>query len=136
MVTAGTVSGPEVRSYGARPCALPCQCGRKATAIDSEPEATIASASVRAVGRAERERLRRVRRTAGQVMARRWVGVPAGFKTPATVAPDTKAEGRSEPEPSHHAGRNTHPPQRAPTTDPATTDPPNPREPRGTPTAA
>ncbi|GAA3428586.1 hypothetical protein GCM10018953_57690 [Streptosporangium nondiastaticum] len=39
-----------------------------------------------------------------------------------------QAEGRSEPDSNHNAGRNTHPPQRAPTTDPATTDPPNPRE--------
>ncbi|GGP88044.1 hypothetical protein GCM10010140_16910 [Streptosporangium pseudovulgare] len=39
-----------------------------------------------------------------------------------------QAGGRSEPEPSHNAGRNTHPPQRAQTTDPATTDPPEPKE--------
>ncbi|GAA3423174.1 hypothetical protein GCM10018953_03570 [Streptosporangium nondiastaticum] len=72
-------------------------------------EQRVASASVRAVGRAEREKLRRAGRTAGQVMARRWVGVPAGFKTPETLAPEARPKaGRNQTATTTPAGTPTH----------------------------
>ena len=43
---------------------------------------------------------------------RRWAGVPAGVKEPATTAPG-QAGGRNHQTATETAGRNTRPPQRA-----------------------
>ncbi|NYF42368.1 hypothetical protein HDA43_004569 [Streptosporangium sandarakinum] len=80
-----------------------------ATAARPEPGATDGFSGGEDRGRSGREQLRRAGRTVPKAMARRWVGVPAGFKTPETTAPEARPKaGRNQSPATTPAGTPTH----------------------------